>query len=149
VGNNDPTTGSESSQLFNLSQPKLQQKRDRVFLESVASRLLDHQRRLWTIKVSQPKSQERENVAREILAYFLRNPQCADDLHGITRWRLLDQMIHHALQDTRAALDLLVQQGYLTQESTTGSDPVFRLNTERKDAALSFVKDTKEDDEDE
>jgi len=89
--------------------------------------------------VSQPTSQESENLAKEILAYFLRNPQSADDLHGITRWRLLDQMIHHALQDTRAALDLLVQEGYLKTESTTGSDPIFRLNAERKNEALNFV----------
>jgi hypothetical protein len=95
--------------------------------------------------VSLPTSQESENLAREILAYFLRNPQCADDLQGITRWRLLDQMIHHALHDTRAALDLLVGQGYLTKESTTGSDPVFRLNTEKRSEALSFVKDNDEE----
>lgn len=89
--------------------------------------------------MSEPTSQESENLAREILAYFLRNPQCADDLHGITRWRLLDQMIHHALHDTRAALELLVQEGYLRKESITGADPIFRLNTERKTDALSFV----------
>jgi hypothetical protein len=91
--------------------------------------------------VSQPTSQDSENLAREILAYFLRNPHSADDLHGITRWRLLDQMIHHALHDTRAALDLLVQQGYLTKESITGSDPIFRLNADRQTEALSFVQD--------
>jgi hypothetical protein len=90
--------------------------------------------------VSQPTSQESENLAREILAYFLRNPQCADDLHGITRWRLLDQMIHHALHDTRAALDILVTEGYLTKESSTGADPIFRLNTDRQTDALTFVK---------
>jgi hypothetical protein len=91
--------------------------------------------------VSLTTSQESENLAREILAYFLRNPQCADDLHGITRWRLLDQMIHHALHDTRAALDLLVKHGYLTKESITGADPIFRLNTERQTDALSFVRE--------
>ena len=103
--------------------------------------MLTYARRIWTIKVSQPTSQESENLAREILAYFLRNPQSADDLHGITRWRLLDQMIHHALHDTRAALDLLVQEGFLTKESITGSDPIFRLNSERQTDALSFVND--------
>jgi hypothetical protein len=95
--------------------------------------------------VSLPTSQESENLAKEILAYFLRNPQSADDLHGITRWRLLDQMIHHALQDTRAALDLLVEQGFLTRESITGADPVFRLNTHRQHEAQSFVNDQKQD----
>jgi hypothetical protein len=98
--------------------------------------------------VSQPTSQDSENLAREILAYFLRNPHSADDLHGITRWRLLDQMIHHALHDTRAALDLLVQQGYLTKESITGSDPIFRLNADRQTEALSFVQDDDTDDTD-
>jgi hypothetical protein len=95
--------------------------------------------------VSQPTSQESENLAREILAYFLRNPQSADDLHGITRWRLLDQMIHHALHDTRAALDLLVKEGFLTKESITGSDPIFRLNSERQTDALCFVHDDRDD----
>jgi len=99
--------------------------------------------------VSQPTSQESENLAREILAYFLRNPQCADDLHGITRWRLLDQMIHHALHDTRAALDLLVRLGYLNKESITGADPIFRLNTDRQSDALTFVNDKAEDEESE
>jgi hypothetical protein len=107
----------------------------------VALILLPPRRRLWTIKVSLPTSQESQNLAKEILAYFLRNPQCADDLHGITRWRLLDQMIHHALQDTRAALDLLVNQGYLTADSPTGSEPTFRLNDEKRNEALRFVKD--------
>lgn len=108
--------------------------------------LLAPKRRLWTIKVSQPTSQESENLAREILAYFLRNPHSADDLHGITRWRLLDQMIHHALHDTRAALDLLVDEGYLTKESITGADPIFRLNADRQTDALGFVHDESEDD---
>jgi hypothetical protein len=99
---------------------------------------MDHRGALTT-------SQERENLAKEILAYFLRNPQCSDDLHGITRWRLLDQMIHHALQHTRAALDLLVEQGYLTRESATGADPVFRLNREKKDEALGFVNEGNEE----
>jgi hypothetical protein len=99
--------------------------------------------------VSLPTSQESENLAKEILAYFLRNPQSADDLHGITRWRLLDQMIHHALHDTRAALDLLVEQGYLKTESTTGSGQIFRLNAERQNEALTFVKDTTDDEENE
>jgi hypothetical protein len=111
----------------------------------VASFLLRQERRIWTIKVSQPTSQESENLAREILAYFLRNPQSADDLHGITRWRLLDQMIHHALHDTRAALDLLVTEGYLTKESITGADPIFRLNSDRQTDALTFVNDQIDD----
>lgn len=97
--------------------------------------------------MSQPTSHESENLAREILAYFLRNPQCADDLHGITRWRLLDQMIHHALHDTRAALELLVTEGYLTKESITGADPIFRLNTDRQTDAVTFVNDDKAEDE--
>lgn len=102
---------------------------------------------IWTSKVSEPTSQESENLAREILAYFLRNPQCADDLHGITRWRLLDQMIHHALHDTRDALELLVKEGYLTKESITGADPIFRLNTDRQSDAQTFVNDDKAEDE--
>lgn len=58
-------------------------------------------------------------------------------------------MIHHALHDTRDALDLLVRHGYLTKESITGADPIFRLNTYRQTEALTFVNDNPEDEESE
>lgn len=88
------------------------------------------------------KKQNRDELAREILAYFLRNPQCVDDLKGIANWRLLDQMIHRAVHDTSDALEWLVAEGYLAADAPTGVDRVFRLNEENRNEALEFVKET-------
>lgn len=87
------------------------------------------------------KKKNREELAREILAYFLRNPQCVDDLKGIANWRLLDQMIHRAVHDTSEAVEWLVSKGYLDASTPTGADRIFRLNEDKRDEARHFVKD--------
>lgn len=94
---------------------------------------------MWTVKVPLLRPQNRQELAREILAYFLRNPKGADDLEGVTKWRLLDQVIHHALEETSDALEWLVLEGYLAAESTTGSERIFRLNNEKRLEALQFL----------
>lgn len=92
------------------------------------------------------KKQNREELAREILAYFLRNPQCVDDLMGIANWRLLDQMIHRAVHDTSDAVEWLVTRGYLDASAPTGADRIFRLNEDKRDEALLFVEENEPED---
>lgn len=94
---------------------------------------------MWTDKVLLSKSQNKQELAREILAYFRRHPEGADDLRGVTKWRLLDQMIHHALEETSEALEWLVSEGYLVVESKTGSERIFRLNNEKHNDAVNFT----------
>ena len=86
------------------------------------------------------KYQDLRELEKEILRYFLRNPQSADSLEGVANWRLLDQVIHHALQDTNDALEWLVSQGYLLEDSTVGSERIYRLNLEKRDDALHFAE---------
>jgi hypothetical protein len=97
-------------------------------------------------KVTLLKKQNREELAREILAYFLRNPQCVDDLMGIANWRLLDQMIHRAVHDTSDAVEWLVTRGYLDASAPTGADRIFRLNEDKRDEALLFVEENEPED---
>lgn len=66
----------------------------------------------------------------EILSYFARNPQAADSLEGIARWRLLDEIIDRKLNETQAALDWLVDHGLL-EKAEAGRKAIFRLNPER------------------
>jgi hypothetical protein len=105
----------------------------------VALRLLGTVLSEWTVKVPLSKPQSRQELAREVLAYFLRNPKGADDLKGITKWRLLDQVIHRALEETSDALEWLVSEGYLAVESTAGSERIFRLNKEKREEAVHFM----------
>ncbi len=79
-------------------------------------------------------------MARQILAYFLRHPEGADDLKGVATWRLLDQMIHQTLGETRDAIEWLVSEGYLVSDSTTGSERIFRLNKEKREEAEHFIE---------
>lgn len=79
-----------------------------------------------------------EDIAKDILSYFLDNPQAADDLEGVARWRLLRQTIHRDVEETSRALDWLVRRGLLTRVPTAGS-AIFRLQAEQRAEAAAFV----------
>jgi len=79
-----------------------------------------------------------EDIAKDILSYFLDNPQAADDLEGVARWRLLRQTIHRDVEETSQALDWLVQRGLLAKVPTGGS-AIFRLRAEQRAEATAFV----------
>lgn len=83
-----------------------------------------------------PRMPER---AREVLRYFLRNPQAADSLEGVARWRLVDEAIYRSVDEINQALGWLVDEGLLLRESVTGLGPIFRLNVEREPDARHLV----------
>lgn len=81
-----------------------------------------------------------QKVAGEILSYFLRNPQAADNLEGIARWRLLSEAIHRTVEDTRSALEWLVKQDVIVKRST-GSEPLFSLNRKNEAQAEALLEE--------
>jgi hypothetical protein len=87
------------------------------------------------------QSEHHENeLAREILGYYLSHPQSADSLEGVARWRLLDAAVQRALTETSRALEWLVEQGYLSKVSAPGSEHVFSLNPEKREEAAAFMQ---------
>jgi phosphoribosylanthranilate isomerase len=76
---------------------------------------------------------------REVLNYFLRNPQAVDSLEGIARWRLLDEMARRKIEETRKALEWLVEQRYLSKTMVAGGAPVFSLNPDNVAKAKEFM----------
>ena len=80
-----------------------------------------------------------EAVTRDILSYFLRNPQTADDLEGIARWRLMSETIRRSVEETNEALEWLADQGFLMRITTTGARPIFRLNEVNRVRAETFL----------
>ena len=78
-------------------------------------------------------------VVKQVLGYFVRNPRTADTLEGIARWRLLEERVQKSLLQTEAAIDWLVGEKYLEEVTVAGSkEAIFRLNPERRsDAAAS------------
>ncbi len=79
-----------------------------------------------------------QDIAKDILEYFLRNPQATDDLEGVARWRLMSQTIYRDVEETSQALDYLVEKGLLTRITRPGS-AFFRLQAEQRAGAQAFL----------
>jgi hypothetical protein len=79
-------------------------------------------------------------VMQEVLGYFFRNPKAVDTLEGIARWRLKDQAIRHSVVQTDKALRWLVVHRFLEETSGPGLAPVFKLASDRIDAARDFLE---------
>ena len=60
----------------------------------------------------------------------MRNPQAADSLEGVARWRLLDETIHRSVRETDHSLHALVVRGLLRETRRPGAAPIFSLNPE-------------------
>jgi hypothetical protein len=78
-------------------------------------------------------------IVEDVLSYFLRHPQAADNLEGIARWRLLSESIHRTVEQTGQVLEWLVNQGVLLKLTPGGSDPVYCLNRGRKAEAEALL----------
>lgn len=68
-----------------------------------------------------------ESVALEIIRYFLQRPDAADTLEGIARWRLMQQTIDRTIEETLAAVRLLIERGQIEEMRLAGGAIVFRL----------------------
>jgi hypothetical protein len=88
-----------------------------------------------------------EEVVKQVLRYFLRNPQSADSLEGVARWRLLEERVHHTLIETQRALEELVAEGYLQEVSVPGSEQIYALNTTKLREAEQFAGTAIDDDQ--
>jgi hypothetical protein len=83
-------------------------------------------------------------LARDVLSIFVRHPETADNLEGVVRWRLLEATVHHAVEETSAALHWLVEQRFLEEEATAAAGSIFSLNPDRRDEARRFLAATRE-----
>ena len=78
-------------------------------------------------------------VAKEVLSYFVLHPQARDTMEGIARWRLLDELARRTVDETVAAVQLLVAQGLLIEISPSASPPIYALNEMKISEAKKFV----------
>lgn len=80
-------------------------------------------------------------MAKEILGYFLRHPDAADSLTEIARWRLMEETVRHSVENTEKALNWLILEGYLREDSRVGTERIFQLIPERRKDAESFLRE--------
>ena len=84
-----------------------------------------------------PKKQP--SRAKEVLDHFVRNPEAADTLEGVARWRLLRETVHRSVEETAEALEWLVAEGFLNETSTTYSKSIYSLNAQAIDEAKELL----------
>ena len=82
---------------------------------------------------------EPNQAAKEVLSYFIRNPQAADNLEGVTRWRLLSELVSRKVDETRLAIGWLVQRQFLIETSLPGAEAIFSLNAEKRAEAEKLL----------
>ncbi len=84
-------------------------------------------------------------VAKQILSYFLRNPDGADSLIELARWRLMEERVRITIEETQAALAWLVEEGYVQREERVGTESLFHLNPARAQDAETLLSKEKGD----
>jgi hypothetical protein len=75
-----------------------------------------------------------------VLQYFLHNRNAADDLEGVLRFRLLDEVISEQLESVRVAIEWLVRQDLLTARPMPGRDAIYALNQSQVERALKTLE---------
>lgn len=87
------------------------------------------------LHLRRPRVNDRiSEVARDIMRYLVEHRESADTLEGIARWRLAQQTVERAVDETAAALRMLTERG-LVDEVRTGVGPtVFRLKSTSESA---------------
>ena len=86
-----------------------------------------------------PRAEVDPEIARQVLGYFMRNPQAADTLEGIARWRLLEERLQRTVHQTEAAVGWLVTKGFLQEVAPAGSVKLYRLDPKRHENAAKFL----------
>jgi hypothetical protein len=80
---------------------------------------------------------------KELLNYFLRNPDAADTLEGIVRWRLIEERVRRGVEEVDQVLAWLVETGCVLRE-LRGRDVIFRFNKSRSAEAARLMKGSRE-----
>lgn len=80
-------------------------------------------------------------VARDVVRFFVQHPAAVDSLEGIAHWRLLKLRVRDVVEETDAALRLLVEQGLVDRIPGSGGASLFRLHPDKRDAARQFLGD--------
>ena len=80
-------------------------------------------------------------LTKDIMRYYLRNPQSADTLEGIARWRLLEQTVYETVSEVQEAVSWLVSQGLLLKTVRYSSPPLFELNRDRLGDCKQYLEE--------
>lgn len=79
-------------------------------------------------------------IARDILAFLVDNPDAQDTLEGIIQWWLLEQQIKYQTKLVKEAIEELVEKGLVLKNETLNSHIHYRLNQDKIEDIRMLLK---------
>ena len=81
-------------------------------------------------------------VARQILAYLMENPNSQDTQEGIADWWLLEQRIYRETAKVREALAELLAKGFILEREGMDSRIHYRINRHKLAEIRALLRQT-------
>jgi hypothetical protein len=88
-----------------------------------------------------------KDLERWVLNYFVRNPNASDTVEGLARWRLLELDVHYAVEQTKEAINELIQRGFVEEVKHPGLAPQYKLVEKRMIDAEKYLDKSGDDGE--
>jgi hypothetical protein len=93
------------------------------------------------VRVESPfGTNERSDIAYEILAYLAEHADAQDTLEGITEWWLLERNIERRALKVKEALNEFVAQGLVIECQGKDSRVRYRVNRQKYGEILALLK---------
>lgn len=85
-------------------------------------------------------TQDKSEIAREILAYLSDHPASGDTLEGVAQWWLMERKIKYHISLVKEALAYLVERGLVLEIGRNESNPNYKLNHNKKDDITGLLE---------
>jgi hypothetical protein len=74
----------------------------------------------------------KNDISKDILKYLFKHPDANDTLEGIAEWWLWNQKISYEMKRVEAAVNKLVQEGWIIAKQGKNSKVRYRLNPAKR-----------------
>jgi len=85
---------------------------------------------------------EKEEIARAILGYLVRNPKAQDTLPGIIEWWLLDHQIRTRTAEIKRVVDDLVSEKLILRSRGSDFQHHYRINPRKQRRIAALIEES-------
>ncbi len=83
---------------------------------------------------------EKDEIAREILAYLRDHPDAEDTLEGIVQWWILERKIKYQKVLVQKAIDNLTKSNLVIEQKKKNIGCCYRINRSKNNEITTFLK---------
>jgi len=87
---------------------------------------------------------EKDDIAREILAYLADHPDSQDTFEGIVQWWLQERKIKYQEALVKEALDELISEKLIQEHPNRGSETRYQINRQKSEDVCQLPRRKKE-----